>query len=241
MTPTLGVRWERQIRKDRENTWGENNKIDKDSDNKRKTGILTASYERACVYVSVCARVHVPVGAGWATPPCLMSLWRQSHVCRPLMQTGWSKYLFNFGSPLRENGALHKHRLQSSFAHSWPSYSQRWDHRAGSQDRSARAQHRRDWKVGTCWERLVSNQETCCSTTRMHIPFPNRFTDEGVILVTQRSKTCNQLASHLPPLSISPCFLSLSAVNYPTKAKCHKKCHKQLWPQMNGWPNITLS
>ncbi len=55
---------------------GKNEKIDQSSDKKRRTETLTASYERArmFVYVRVCARVHVPVEAGWATPPCLMSL-----------------------------------------------------------------------------------------------------------------------------------------------------------------------
>lgn len=32
------------------------------------------------------------------------------------MQTGWSEYLFNFASPPSESRALHKHRLQTSFA-----------------------------------------------------------------------------------------------------------------------------
>lgn len=30
------------------------------------------------------------------------------------MQTGWSEYLFNFGSPLQENGALHKHDFRAA-------------------------------------------------------------------------------------------------------------------------------
>lgn len=41
-------------------------------------------WKNVCVCMQVCACVHVPVGAGRATPPCLMSLWRQSHVCRAL-------------------------------------------------------------------------------------------------------------------------------------------------------------
>ncbi len=55
---------------------GKNETIDQSSDKKRRTETLTASYERArmFVYVRVCVRVHVPVEAGWATPPCLMSL-----------------------------------------------------------------------------------------------------------------------------------------------------------------------
>ncbi len=147
------------------------------------------------------------------------------------MQTGWSKYLFNFGSPLRENGALHKHRLQSSFAHSWPSYSQqlRSSRRISGQVRARAA----DSKVGACWERPMSIHETCRSATRMRIAFLKRFTDSGVILVAQRSETRDTLPATdqlcLSPLSISPCFLWLSAVNYPTKAKMpQKKCYTAL-------------
>lgn len=108
-----GVRW--KIREGKREKMKK--KIDKDTDKKDFNSKLCKSV-RPCVCVCVYTHMHLPVGAGWATPPCLMSLWRQSHVCRALMQTGWSEYLFNFGSPLRENGALHKHRLQSNFAHS---------------------------------------------------------------------------------------------------------------------------
>lgn len=180
----------------------------------------------------VCVYAHVPIQAGWATSPCLMSLWRQSHVCRPLMQTGWSEYLFYFGSPLGENGALHKHGLQSSFAKSYPSYSQRWDHSTAPQNRSAHVRCEPDSKVGTCWERPMWNHETRWLTSGMHIPFFRRYTHRrghpGHIAAqdVQRWQQRATFTSHT--LSLFPHIFCCSVVSDPRKAKCRKDHQKKL-------------
>lgn len=171
------------------------------------------------------------------------------------MQTGWSKYLFNFGSPLRENGALHKHWLQRSFAHS---------QRATA---SAEITKQDLQKSDACT--AVTRQKNLRRTEEVwHQKQDMQLEDMRECTFLSWKKKSYRKRGHPGRTSVrcsnmSPAFLvwvRLATVAshhsplhfplFPVTRYCHpsnqskmpqKRPEKLLWQQLNRWPNITLS